>query len=80
MPKSTKYKHNKWRVGGQGRPLCLLCTCKGFKHYHICSHVLAISHVLKGMSSAEYVRREQVASGRAGARPGLGETTADAKG
>ena len=80
MPKSTKYKHNKWRMGGQGRPPILLCTCKCFKDYAICSHVLEISHVLKGMSSAEYIRREQVASGRAGVRPGLDETTADAKG
>ena len=37
-------------------PLCLLCTCKGFKHHAICSHVLAISHVLKGINIREELK------------------------
>ena len=28
-------------------PAFLMCTCKGYKHHGICSHVLAISHLLK---------------------------------
>ena len=31
-------------------PLQLLCTCKGFRHHCICSHVLAVSHLLKGIN------------------------------
>ena len=30
-------------------PLELMCTCKGFRHHCICSHVLAVSHLLKGI-------------------------------
>ena len=30
-------------------PLQLLCTCKGFRHHCICSHVLGVSHLLKGI-------------------------------
>ena len=30
-------------------PLELMCTCKGFPHHCICSHVLAVSHLLKGI-------------------------------
>ena len=37
-------------------PLCLLCTCKGFKHHAICSHVLAISHLLKDINIHEELK------------------------
>ena len=30
-----------------GNPLKLLCSCKGFKGHGICSHVLAINHILR---------------------------------
>ena len=30
-----------------GNPAKLLCSCKGFKGYGICSHVLAINHILR---------------------------------
>ena len=30
-----------------GNPAKLLCSCKGFKGYGVCSHVLAINHILR---------------------------------
>ena len=39
-------------------PITLLCTCKGFKHHAICSHVLAISHVLKGINIGEELKSD----------------------
>ena len=30
-----------------GNPAKLLCSCKGFKGHGICSHVLAINHILR---------------------------------
>ena len=30
-----------------GNPAKVLCSCKGFKGYGICSHVLAINHILR---------------------------------
>ena len=28
-------------------PLELVCTCKGFRHVGICSHVIAVNHYLE---------------------------------
>ena len=34
----------------EGNHFELVCDCKGFKGYGICSHVLAINHILKGFN------------------------------
>ena len=40
----------------EGNPASLVCDCKGFKGHGICSHVLAINHILK-----QYNVRQQLA-------------------
>lgn len=42
-PNSTRYR--KSLLPCRLNPLELWCTCKGFRHHCICSHVLAVTHV-----------------------------------
>ena len=47
-------------------PAFLMCTCKGYKHHGICSHVLALNHILKEIN----LRREVMEIGASSSRKG----------
>ena len=40
----------------EGNPTRHACSCKGFKGYGICSHVLALNHILKKFNVRHQVR------------------------
>ena len=50
----------KWGCpGGEGNPAKLICVgCKGFKQTGICSHVVAVNHILKKLDVRRELRKE----------------------
>jgi hypothetical protein len=41
----------------EANPGCFVCSCKGFKHVGICSHVIAINHVTKKYNARQQLLR-----------------------
>ena len=54
----------------EGNPAQYVCGCKGCKAYGICSHILAISHILKIYN----VRHQLVSIGKRAAKTAGGNT------